>query len=137
MGPHSCERPCVWAGDLRVLLTHASGPAPQLGVHHFALPGVVAAGSFREAAVVHVYLKGLRRERSVDLRGFVFAESAVRPWQGWGGGYLCQPHVPGASWPDLFLQCAPKCSCREMLLLLQAVRPAASVRGKPDTCVSL
>ena len=57
--------------------------------------------------MVHVYLKGLQQERSVELRGFVFAESAMRPWHGWGGGYLCQPHVPGASWPDPFLQCAP------------------------------
>ncbi|KAK9834817.1 hypothetical protein WJX81_000892 [Elliptochloris bilobata] len=60
--------------------------------------------SFREAAVVHVYLKGLHKDGGVALRGYVFAESAVRPWQGWGGGYLCQPHIPGTTWPDLFLQ---------------------------------
>ena len=87
-------------------LAHPGTPL-QLGVHHFALPGVVAAGRFREAAVIHIYLKGLQREGGVALRGFVFSESAERAWQGWGGGYLCQPHVPGSTWPDLFLACGP------------------------------
>ena len=72
--------------------------------------------------MVHVFLKGLQRERSVELRGFVFAESAVRPWQGWGGGYLCQPHVPGASWPDPFLQCAPRLAPREVAAAVMAMQ---------------
>ncbi len=132
------------------------GARAQLGVHHFALPGVIAVAGFREAAVVHIYLKGLHRGGGVALRGFLFAESAERAWQarpgtygavatpcarqegllldaptsvcarqGWGGGYLCQPHVPGSTWPDLFLQCAlpwPPCSA------LPAARPRARSR---------
>ncbi len=54
-----------------------AGCAPaQLGVFHFAFPGVIklAGGAF-EAVVVYVYIKGVRHEDTVTFRGFMFAQA--------------------------------------------------------------
>ena len=47
----------------------------QLGVFYYGFPGVIeVAEGASEAAIVHVYIKGLRHEDSVTFRGFVFAQ---------------------------------------------------------------
>ncbi len=61
--------PCAGADRARL------APA-QLGVFHFAFPGVIklAGGAF-EAVVVYVYIKGVRHEDTVTFRGFMFAQA--------------------------------------------------------------
>jgi len=74
----------------------------QLGVFHFAFPGVIklAGGAF-EAVVVYVYIKGVRHEDTVTFRGFMFAQArgpqtlqprAAKAAQLWSGaGAPCSP----------------------------------------------
>jgi len=65
------------------------------------------------------------QRRVRDRKGSCSTHQQASARQGWGGGYLCQPHVPGSTWPDLFLQCAlpwPPCSA------LPAARPRARSR---------
>jgi len=128
--------------------TPTLGTRAQLGVHHFALPGVIAVAGFREAAVVHIYLKGLHRGGGVALRGFLFAESAERAWQARPGTYGAVA-TPCARQEGLLLD-APTSVCAtgvgrrvplpaprprlDMAGPVPAVRPALAAMQRPPCC---
>ena len=53
---------------------------------------------------MHVYIRSRRQGKSVEFRGFMFAESVEREWYSWLDGYVCQPDVPQDAWPGIALR---------------------------------
>ena len=71
------------------------------------LAGVVNAGDGRkEAALLYLYLKGMKHAESTTFRGFMFLESADHEWYNWGGTGLCMPQVAMGWLPRIFFRSA-------------------------------
>ena len=66
--------------------------AADFGIAHFVLPGVIpTAVGPAEPVVLHIFIKGIQKGNSVQLRGNLFALSVTEEYFDWVGKEYSQP----------------------------------------------